>query len=699
MKARKLGGVLAATLTLAALVLATGTATPAHADTVECATRSLKPVVERQPVEDTVPVIFVHGINADATTWDSPEGNTFPRQMAREEGVTAWTFDYGFANPEWVTDPRIGPALGTAIDCLAEASGHQVVLVDHSMGGLATQVAVNERAAGGGRVWQRVAEVITIATPYRGSLTLSAAQLGTHLVPSPKARVVMEALLGTCTGITKVSDSNPCDIASVLRGPQGTALMYDSPQIAELPAWPPELPVRVFAGDIGVRLGVWRTDSEPVRIGDLAVSLDSATAHHTVGKPRVLSCEATLLQRVKVGFFRVPTPSKSLLTSPCNHFNIKTHQPVINEIIDRVAEIRAEQQDAEGRLGYATADGIRVWDARSGTSHTIAQLPDGHTAGALAWSGDGSAIAWTTRSEKTGRTGRVYRADAGTATRGASVRSWPCESCGSVAFQGELLISVPEDSTEPVLRGFPADGSPPRDLPVTGLPPQDPELCEYSWCGVRLVGGTGSADGIMLAHSSTGGGNFGGADRLVRVGDDGTVRAAYDVVGIYAPTDLVFSPDRGTAAYTAFQHLSACEESTSVVLLDLATGAVTTPELPGAPDGTWVVSIWFDAMGTAFAAFAAMPSCAGEPAWEGIRVFRLGENGNWKVTDSGPAEAAGEPIAIAQHAEGSAVLSGTRPEPFQVAGPGTLTVSRDGEQATVAEGVTHFAWSPSSAGR
>ncbi|ASR36361.1 hypothetical protein BAY61_16620 [Prauserella marina] len=698
MKPRAAGGVLAA-LMLAALVLAPGTGTPARADTSDCVTRSLKPIAERQPVEGTVPVIFVHGINSDATTWDAPEDNTFPRQMARQDGITAWTFDYGFANPEWVTDPRIGPALGTAIDCLAEVSGHKVVLIGHSMGGLVSQVAVTEPAAGGGQVWQRVAEVITIATPYRGSLTLSAAQLGTHLVTNPKARVVMEALLATCTGITKVSDSNPCNIASVLRGPQGTALMYDSPEIAELPPWPPELPVRVFAGDIGLRVGVWFTDSEPVPVGDLAVTLDSAVAHHTIGEPRVLDCEATLLQKLDVGLFETPIPSKSLLTSPCNHLNIKTHQPLITEITERVGEIRTEQQSHEGRLAYATANDVRVWEARSGTSHAVAELPDGHTASGLAWSGSGSAIAWTTRSEKTGLAERIYRADVGTATRGKSVQSWPCESCGSVAFQGELLISAPEDGAAPLLRGYPADGSPPRDIPVRGLPPQDPELCEFTWCGVRLIGGTGSADGIMLAHASTGGGNFGGADRLVRVGEDGTVLAQYDAVGTFVPDDLVFSPDGGTVAYTAFEHLSACEESTSVVLLDLETGAVSTPDLPGPSEGTWVVSAWFDATGTAFAAFAATPTCAGEPAWEGTRIFRLGEDGDWGAADGGLAEATGEPLAIAQHAEASAVLSGARPEPFRVAGPGTLTVSHNGKQATVAEGVTHFGWSPAPAGR
>ena len=83
---------------------------------------------------------------------------------------------------------QIRPDLATALMCLAGVAGHKVVVVGDSMGGLATQYALGQDH---GRVAADTAEVITIGTPYEGSVLLSYLQeLMTAIRPgrSPTAR-------------------------------------------------------------------------------------------------------------------------------------------------------------------------------------------------------------------------------------------------------------------------------------------------------------------------------------------------------------------------------------------------------------------------------------------------------------------------------------------------------------------------------
>jgi pimeloyl-ACP methyl ester carboxylesterase len=168
-------------------------AAPATAEPRSCVGGGLKQVGGER-VANSMPVLFVHGINSGADTWDGPGDKPeewFPRKVSKLPHVTAWTFDYQQAQPAWVTDRRIGPALGTAIECLADASGHKVMVVAHSMGGLATQYAVSQPSRNpGGRIWQEVSEVITIGTPFHGSLLPSVLD---HLVTGPPGRTLEDS--------------------------------------------------------------------------------------------------------------------------------------------------------------------------------------------------------------------------------------------------------------------------------------------------------------------------------------------------------------------------------------------------------------------------------------------------------------------------------------------------------------------------
>jgi pimeloyl-ACP methyl ester carboxylesterase len=93
-----------------------------------------------------IPILFVHGITSDPTTaWQKPEldgAASISSRVGSIPGTTVWAFDYHQWSEDWVTDSTIGPALANAITCLASATGKRVILVDHSMGGLATQEVV-----------------------------------------------------------------------------------------------------------------------------------------------------------------------------------------------------------------------------------------------------------------------------------------------------------------------------------------------------------------------------------------------------------------------------------------------------------------------------------------------------------------------------------------------------------------------------
>ncbi|MET9374862.1 LppP/LprE family lipoprotein [Streptomyces sp. NPDC002992] len=310
-------------------------------------------VEPRGPVANSTPVLFVHGINAGADTWNQPEGvypadkaqkageayrpgkGSFPARVAHLARVTAWTYDYYAAQPEWVTDRRIGPALADAINCLARATGHKVVVVGHSMGGLATQYAASRSdGRSDSKTWQNIAEVITIGTPTVGSQLITALQTGTDLLSISRHPVLMtlDAVLSFCAGYDLTHEDDICNALTALRSPQGRALRYRSAEIGKLPPWPKELPVRAIAGDIRFTLPRGPFDVAPppeVGIGDIAVTLDSATAYaNMTGKPQVLTCR--------------PSGWK-VLESGCNHVYIKTDPVVMETVIKQIERIRGTQ--------------------------------------------------------------------------------------------------------------------------------------------------------------------------------------------------------------------------------------------------------------------------------------------------------------------------------------------------------------------
>lgn len=115
-----------------------------------------------------VPVIFVHGWTDEAA---SLECGPMWNKIASIPNAYPIAFDYRDANRNWVTDPRIGKALKERIEQLAQASlegggAGKVIVIGHSMGGLATREAAGLLRA---EAVRDIDLVVTLGTPHNGS--------------------------------------------------------------------------------------------------------------------------------------------------------------------------------------------------------------------------------------------------------------------------------------------------------------------------------------------------------------------------------------------------------------------------------------------------------------------------------------------------------------------------------------------------
>jgi pimeloyl-ACP methyl ester carboxylesterase len=276
-----------------------------------------------------VPVLLVHGITSSRAAWrETPIGGgaSIADQLARIPGSAIYTFDYSKNSLDWVTSPLIAPELTSAVDCLAHASSHQVIVVAHSMGGLAAQQAQAAVPAG------EISRVITVGTPVKGSFLLSAASAvdadATTISPAESAWVRLLTKVCGASG-TATPDSNTCGPLSSVETAAGKAMMPSSVELAALPAWQKGIVVQRLAARLDVSLAGKNRD-----IGDGVVAVSSATAGGTVSSyvdtchdvpvTKVLSSECThghelrnraLLAQVLAGArktIRAATPIKRL---------------------------------------------------------------------------------------------------------------------------------------------------------------------------------------------------------------------------------------------------------------------------------------------------------------------------------------------------------------------------------------------------
>jgi pimeloyl-ACP methyl ester carboxylesterase len=263
------------------------------------------PIVSPAPAPSGItPVLFVHGITSSAAMWRG-RGNvvqgsnqTLLAMVAAIPGVATYTFDYGPDSLEWVDNQAIGPLLAKTIACLALKSGHKVVVVAHSMGGLATQWAAAQPDTPSGTYGDNyLARVITLGTPYEGSdlAKLVADLIAGASIASPLA-LVARALLAWCGLRAQVQpgEEGVCRDLRRLETPAGRALQAGSQELKalkKLRPWPDKLPVYAVAGDYHLFIPLLNAvQLVPSNVGDLIVLARSAGAGATVPPPIHQSC-------------------------------------------------------------------------------------------------------------------------------------------------------------------------------------------------------------------------------------------------------------------------------------------------------------------------------------------------------------------------------------------------------------------------
>ncbi|QOR71330.1 hypothetical protein IM660_03235 [Ruania alkalisoli] len=229
------------------------------------------------PLQDGsfVPVVLVHGWRGSVGTWDlhmdlsenataepGTSHRSFVGNLQDVPGVSVFTFDYSSVNTSWVTAPAIGPTLATHIACLHDAFGQDVIVIAHSMGGLATRQAFAEAPEAA----EMVSQVITYGTPNTGSdlaaggVTTAVALLAVNAAPDP--------------------DRTIRDLA----GDAAVDLATGSQALAELPDWPDGPAVHALYGDTSIEIPTMGLLAGPrpggitVEMGDMIVPTSSATA-------------------------------------------------------------------------------------------------------------------------------------------------------------------------------------------------------------------------------------------------------------------------------------------------------------------------------------------------------------------------------------------------------------------------------------
>ncbi|WP_419203129.1 esterase/lipase family protein [Paenarthrobacter nitroguajacolicus] len=366
--------------------------------------------IRSDPRGKYVPVVYIHGWTGSSVHNEAAKGafslkpdlltsrigtaaptRTLIGNVQDLGGTAVFTFDYARYASRWVTDDNIGPALAKALNCLYERSGEKVIVVAHSMGGLATRQAL---ALGGSALASKVSQVITFGTPNTGSIGAAVAGLGVDAAGlTSGAGLVFRLWLSYC-GKLKSADQNSSDLLCSAFVPQqllsfnseaAVALRAGSQQLKQLAPWPSGLSVRALSGAAEVTVNGQGFFKQKVKteagVGDIVVDLGSAQSQATTKKQAPCAYEmdarTSINNGIKTEWLGIATKNEvsrsvvNLLTHPipCYHGNLMRNMDLALEQLGFIAD------DVQLRTPATKLVTVRPW--RDGSEAGPDRVVDG----------------------------------------------------------------------------------------------------------------------------------------------------------------------------------------------------------------------------------------------------------------------------------------------------------------------------------
>ena len=285
-------------------------------------------------LDNKAPILMVHGFNMGVEMWNSLY------QELDSNKISPMLFNYKDYNHNWVTDPNIGPALAQRIDCLSQASlkgggSGKVIVIAHSMGGLATRFAAAQ-TVDGRKVADELGLVVTLGTPNTG------AQLADAGVSLMKALCAANSTIispQVAKDIAKQYCVNDLSLGSAVK-----AMASGSSELQALPPFPGNVPVKAIAGDVSAVFDVGLMKIAVLAEGDTFVSTKSATAEFTqtgVGDgEKIFTCEGLVVPLIS--------------NAPCSHNLLPSNPAVQQEVKASINQYLASLTSAPAPTGPLT---------------------------------------------------------------------------------------------------------------------------------------------------------------------------------------------------------------------------------------------------------------------------------------------------------------------------------------------------------
>ena len=315
-----------------------------------------------QAVGTSTVVFLVHGFESSASAWGpagaAPGSDSMLGALRGLNHAYVVTFDYSAVHDRWVTNPAIGPALARQIQCYADASAvhgtGKVVLVGHSMGGLAIRCALAQSCGGVAGNDRRAGEVITLGTPNTGSLLqppgVSAVQTtagyGLYLFCDTVswAELRQNDLLNSICSFLHAGATSEA----------GHAFIQGSAEMKALPKFPAGLPVHGLAGEasFGTEIFFYHSDASPA--GDFVIGVGSATAATVDEPPIVVDCGKWYVQYL--------SPAVWVQPGTCWHGSETSVLPFRQDVVGLVSD-------------YVTLHGCGVNNNATAVSDAVRKLP------------------------------------------------------------------------------------------------------------------------------------------------------------------------------------------------------------------------------------------------------------------------------------------------------------------------------------